>query len=113
MMRLALAAVLLTCSASVEKASAQETPGREFVTFVWTSGIDGRAGIGGRVGDVDASFDDLIDFVDVGSSVRYRSTSETLGWFIEGTYIQLSDTLEAVPEISRIEFTRRVGELGV
>ena len=112
MMRSLLAAAAVAALISAET-RAQEPDTREFISYVWTSGIDGRAGIGDRVGNVDASFDDLADFVDVGGTVRFRSTSDPYGWFVEGTYIRLSNTVDALPVAARVEFTRRLGELGV
>src|SRR5690606_1899028 len=111
--RSSLLAAAAVAALILAETRAQEPDTREFISYLWTSGIDGRAGIGDRVGDVDASFDDLADFVDVGGTARFRSTSDPYGWFVEGPYIRLSNTADTLPVAARVEFTRRLGELGV
>ncbi|HEX7081459.1 MAG TPA: outer membrane beta-barrel protein [Gammaproteobacteria bacterium] len=91
-------------------AAAQE-PEREFISFVWGAGVDGRQGIGGRTIDVDADWDDLIDFVDVGASFRYRATNDGLGWFMEGNYTRLDSSTDT-PTNASAELTLQLGELG-
>ncbi len=94
-------------------AHAQRPETREFVSYVWTSGIDGRVGIGDRAADVASPFHDLIDFVDVGGSVHYSSTSDRFGWFLDGTYLRLSDNLEPAQGGGKAEVVRRIGEIAV
>jgi hypothetical protein len=105
----ALVAVAFGYASAVD---AQE-PASEFISFLWASGIDGRVGAEGRTADVDSTFHDLIDCVDVGGSVRYRSTSDAFGWYLEGTYVRLSGDVGAAQGGGEAEATRRFGEIGV
>jgi len=107
---LALVAAAVVCTLGATRAAAQE-PEREFVSFVWGADLEGRQGIGGRTIDVDADFDDMIDFVDVGASFRYRATSDGLGWFLEGDYIRLDSSTDT-PVNASAEVTLQLGELG-
>lgn len=104
-------ALVVVAFGYVDPVGAQE-PASEFISFVWASGIDGRVGVNDRTADVDSTFHDLIDFVDVGGSVRYRSTSDAFGWYLEGTYLRLSGDLAAGQGSGEAEATRRFGEIG-
>lgn len=72
--------------------------------FLWAAGIDGREGPGNLATHVDASFDDLIKFVDVGASLRFVARRPPVGWFAEASYVSLKDDV-TLPTGSTVRFT--------
>lgn len=87
----AVATLLVLCSISSRGVFAQEKWQYEVVPYLWQSSLDGREGIGGTVEDVDAKFSDLVDFVNVGGSLRLVARRPPLGWYAEASYVQLGD----------------------
>jgi hypothetical protein len=84
-----IAIVALLAAFAVRDVYAEEQWSYEMIPFLWAAGIDGHEGIGGNSSAVDASFQDLIDFVNVGASMRVMARRPPVGWFGEASYVEL------------------------
>lgn len=78
------------------EARAQDTWTYEASPFLWAAGLDGREGFGNVVGDVHADFNDLIEFVDIGVSLRVTARRPPVGWFGEASYVRIKDDVDTV-----------------
>ena len=58
--------------------------------YGWLAGIEGDVGVGGRTAHVDASFDDILDHLDVAVMGVAEARYERFGIFTDINYIQLS-----------------------
>jgi hypothetical protein len=63
----------------------------EVMPYLWGAGIEGREGVGGVTADVSASARDLVDFVNIGASVRISGSKSPFGWYGEASYVGLQD----------------------
>ena len=103
-----LLGALATCSAH-----AQDKWSYEMSPFLWAAGIDGREGSNGLVADVDASFKDLVDFVNVGAALRIVARRPPLGWFGEASYVELKDDVPVASGTLRLKSTQTFAEGGL
>lgn len=83
-------------SAVAGTACAQDTWTYEILPFLWAAGLDGRTGVGGADTDVTADFGDLIEFVDIGLSLRMGARRPPVGWFAEASYVKVEDDADTV-----------------
>lgn len=60
--------------------------------YLWTTGMDGTAAIGGNEADIDLSFSDLFEDLDGALSLRFESHKGKWGYFIDGMYVKLNPT---------------------
>lgn len=74
--KLAIAAAALLTSFSTARADSWE---RELTAVLWASGLDGRQSVDPVSADFDASFSDLVEFLDVGSAMRFTVQRERIG----------------------------------
>jgi len=87
--RVIAALALLAPFAVSESQAAEDEWSYEMIPFVWAAGIKGNEGIRGNIVAVDESFSDLVDFVNVGASMRVMARREHVGWFGEASYVEL------------------------
>jgi len=57
--------------------------------YLWGLGMDGSASVRGNEVDVDASFSDLIEFIDAAISFRFESQKRDWGYFLDGFYSRI------------------------
>jgi hypothetical protein len=57
--------------------------------YLWTTGMDGTVAVGGNPVDVDVSFSDLFDVLDMAFAARFESQKGKWGYFIDGMYVKL------------------------
>ncbi len=60
----------------------------EAAPFLWAAGLDGRVSFNGPPVDVAASFEDLVDFANVGAAMRVTARRPPVGWFAEASWIE-------------------------
>lgn len=105
------------CIALGALALADETCGEswqhELTAVMWASGLDGRESIGPVSVDVDASFGDLLEFVDVGGAVRFTAARDEIEWFIEASYVELSDEATVLLRPTNVELGQTIAEAGL
>lgn len=108
-----IAALGVFAAAAGTSAAAQESWRYEVMPFLWASDIEGREGIRDTVADVDASFSDLIEFVDIGAALRFRAERDPMVWFAETSYVELGDTARTgIGDVS-VELTQTFAEAGM
>ncbi|HET9449012.1 MAG TPA: hypothetical protein VFO35_22265 [Steroidobacteraceae bacterium] len=86
---------------------------RELTAVLWASGLDGRQSIGPVSVPVDASFGDLVEFLDAGGAMRFTAQRERVEWFIEASYVQLSDRITLLARPTSVEFGQTIAEGGL
>jgi opacity protein-like surface antigen len=85
----------------------------ELTTLLWASSLDGRESIGPVSVDVNASFGDLVEFLDVGGALRFTAQRERIGWFIEAGYVELSEDTTVLTVPTGVEFAQTIAEAGL
>lgn len=64
--------------------------------YLWGAGLDGDVKVGRLPSlGVEASFTDLVDFLDLGLMAAFEGRKGRGGFFVDGMYIKLSDTTPA------------------
>jgi opacity protein-like surface antigen len=79
-------AALYATPASAEKWEFHFTP------YLWTAGQSGTVQVGPVGGDVDASFSDVVEFVDAGIAGHFEARNPRWGLFGDVFYVKLSDS---------------------
>lgn len=64
----------------------------EIAPYVWGAGMDGTTGVGGVSADVDASFGDILDNLELGFMGMYRGTRDRFSVTIDAVYMGLGAT---------------------
>ena len=64
----------------------------EIAPYVWGAGMDGTTGLGGVSADVDASFGDILDNLELGFMGMYRGTRDRFSVTIDAVYMGLGAT---------------------
>jgi hypothetical protein len=105
-------AVLALCSAATTGTHASDWS-YEIIPFVWAASLDGREGVNGSNADVSASFKDLLEFVNVGASMRFTARREPVDWFGEASYVELEDNIGTPAGTLRVRSAQTYGELGL
>jgi opacity protein-like surface antigen len=83
---------------------------RELTAVLWASGLEGTQSVGPVSVDVDAAFSDLLEFVDAGGALRMTAQRDEIGWFIEASYVELSDEIAGAVDT---EFGQTIAEGGL
>ncbi len=91
MLRKSIIASLFAAALYAAPASAQNW---EFhlAPYLWTAGQSGSVQVGPVGGDVDASFSDVIGFVDAGFAAHFEARNPQWGLFADMFYVKLSDS---------------------
>ncbi len=104
-----LSTLLISTLLWVQTASAQSYQGYEdnsdqwrstLSGYLWTLGMDGTAGVMGNEFELDKSFSDLIDDLDIAMSLRFESHKGNWGYFLDGMYVRLKPET-STPGLSR------------
>lgn len=97
-----------------QRTLAQEQQTWQFLVapYLWSTGIDGTVGIGGRDADVDLSFDDLLEFVDIAGGLRFEAVWNRWGFFGDIWFASLSDEESILTGEVEIDFDQTVAEAG-
>jgi len=66
----------------------------EIVPYLWAASLEGRVGFGETTADISADFSDLIDFVNVGASMRFFARKPPASWFGEASYVELGSDFD-------------------
>lgn len=64
----------------------------ELAPYVWGAGMDGTTGVRGVSADVDASFGDVLDNLEMGFMGMYRGTRDRFSITVDGVYMGLGAT---------------------
>ena len=64
--------------------------------YLWATSLDGTAAVGGAEVEIDESFSDLVENLDVAFSARFESHKGKWGYFLDGMYVKL-DPSESTP----------------
>ncbi len=104
---LLLMALILATPARAADWNYQLTP------YLWASGLDGTQAIGGREFEVDASFSDLLEVLDVGFAARFEAQGPRWGWFGDIFYAKLSDDANLPAVALSGETKQTIAEAGV
>jgi hypothetical protein len=92
---LILSSALASASAGTPKDSIIQAPAAtsqwEFriEPYAWLTGIDGRTGIGPFVTDIDQSFSDIFDHLDMAAALQFEARKGRLGLIADGFYAEL------------------------
>jgi opacity protein-like surface antigen len=105
-------ATLATVAFATE-ASADDAWQHDLTAMVWASGLEGRESIGPIAVDLDASFSDLLEFVDVGGAFRYTAERDRIQWFLEASFVDLSDEVSRSSVSVRAELGQTIAEGGL
>lgn len=98
-----LAVTGLVALLSCPPATADAPPWRfAIIPYLWGPGIDGTLGIGGRDVDVDASFSDLLELVDIAGSLRFEAVKGRWGGYGDLWLAELSSQTD-VPVLGKID----------
>lgn len=111
MRRYASLAVLALCATTDTRAA--EEWSYEIIPFLWAAGIDGREGVNGSVADVSASFEDLLEFVNIGAAMRVSARRPPVGWFGEASFVELEDTVGTSLGTVRVKSSQTFAEGGL
>lgn len=102
-------AFLIGCVA----AQADGSWGYEAMPFLWASGLEGEQGFDGNVANVGASFNDLVEFLDVGGALRFRAYKPPLGWFAEIDNVKLTDDVATQLGNLKLQSEQTLAEVGL
>ncbi len=109
----ALLALLAAAATSEVRAEEEEEWSYEIVPFLWAAGLDGRQGVAGVTADINESFSDLLEFVDVGGAMRFSARRPPVGWFGEASYVQLENNVGTALGPVRTKLGQTLAEFGV
>ncbi len=80
--------------------------------YFWLADMGGTAGVMGTEIDLDVKFSDLIDFVDIGGSIRFEAWKGRWGGFIDVTYLRLSEDTDTPSGVLDLVFRQSLIEGG-
>lgn len=103
-------AALFVVSAEASDDSAWE---QELTVVLWASGLEGRESLGPLIVNVDASFSDLLEFVNAGGALRYVIAREPVAWFMEASYVELENDATSPIGRARVELGQTIAEGGL
>lgn len=89
----AVTAALMAAWASPGRAAENEGWRVELVPYVWVAGIDADVEVGGRSGEVDASFSDLVDYLDMAAAILANARYDSWVLRAQVDYLDLSSDL--------------------
>lgn len=107
-----VAAAIITLGAGVPITQAAEPWSFHLTPYVWAAGMDGTIGVAGRDLSVDASFSDLVDFVDTGGAIRFEARKGRWGGFADYFAVTLEDDQTLPIGTIRTESKQRIVEAG-
>lgn len=85
----------------------------DLVPYIWGSGLDGTVGVGLVTTDVNAGISDLVEFVDIGGSIRFEARSNPWGWFAEGFFVRLEDEQTILASTVAVQSEQTIAEAGL
>ncbi|MEA3291884.1 MAG: hypothetical protein U9Q71_06240 [Pseudomonadota bacterium] len=85
----------------------------QLTPYLWANGISGTQTVRGRELDVDASFGDLLEVLDVGFAARIEGRSPTWGWYGDYFYAKLSGDKNLPRATLEGETKQTIAEAGV
>jgi len=94
-------------------ARAQDKWDYELTPYLWASGLNGRQEIGGIGADVDASFSDLLEVLNLGLFLRFSAHHEPVSWYAEASYVDLEQDGLGPRGNTQIRVTQTLGEAGL
>jgi predicted porin len=108
-----VAAAIVGILAYVPVAQADEPWEFHLTPYLWAAGMDGTIGVAGRDVSVNASFSDLVDFVDTGGALRFEARKGRWGGFADYFGVTLNDEQTIATGTIRTESKQRIAEAGV
>jgi len=79
------------------------------IPYFWMAGLDGDTTFKGNKSQVDASFSDILDNLDIGVLVHFEAQKERWGFFLDTNYLKLSsDAHVDDPNVGRIDAKLKV-----
>jgi hypothetical protein len=89
----ALAVVMLVVSAAPVQAQLEYS----LTPYLWATGLDGSIGIGDRAVDLDWSFSDITDNLEIAGLLHFEAQGPVFGLIAEGVFLGLGQDVEAIP----------------
>jgi hypothetical protein len=80
--------------------------------YLWALSMDGTAAVMGNEIDVDLSFSDLLDDLDLAMSLRFESHKGNLGYFIDGMFTRLKPEMSTPAGTISQDVKSFIGEAG-
>ncbi|GJL81242.1 MAG: hypothetical protein DHS20C01_08760 [marine bacterium B5-7] len=84
-----------------------------FTPYLWATGLSGTEGFAGRPFEVDASFGDLLEVLDIGLASHLEADNGTWGWFGDVFYAKLSDDVNLPVATLDGETKQTIAEAGL
>jgi len=118
---ISMSALLISTLFWVQTASAQSYQGYEdnsdqwrstLSGYLWALGMDGTAGVKGNEFDVDESFSDLLDDLEIAMSLRFESHKGNWGYFLDGMFVRLKPETSTPGVTISQDIKSFVGEVG-
>jgi hypothetical protein len=107
-----VALALLLVAAPLQAQAPAGTEARKWeyrlTPYLWTAGLDGTLGAGGRTADVDLSFSDIIEDLDFAAMLTFEARRGPRVFLLDTTYTDTSDDAETPgPLFSGGDFTSK------
>jgi hypothetical protein len=109
----ALIAAFCAATAHAQSDDSEDSWSYELIPYLWASAVDGRIGVNSTSADVSASFKDLIEFRNVGFSMRMTATRDPIQWYGEASYVQLENDTITASGPTNIKTTQTLAEVGL
>ena len=101
---LAISAMLIASAATMPAQAADKEWNFEVMPYLWAARVEGDLNIGGRDVEVDSSFSDIFDMMEIGGGVLMRAERSQWVLWTQVDYMALNtDKLEDPPERGRID----------
>lgn len=84
--------------------------------YAWLTGLDGTTGVGPLVADIDQSFGDIFDNLDMAAALQFEARNGRWGVIADGFYAELGgsgSTPGPIYDSVEIDLTQFIGELAV
>jgi hypothetical protein len=74
----------------------------KFAPYVWMPAVKGTVGARGRTVDVDASFSDIFDRLNVAGMMAFEARKDRFGAFFDVSFVVLDDTVEPQSRLGQL-----------
>ena len=89
---LVLMGVVLAAAGAPTAATAADDWNFSVAPYLWGAGVDGTLTVMGHEADVDLSFEDILDDLDVGAMVNLQARKDRFGLYADVLFLKVSDT---------------------
>ncbi len=111
---IAITGLFITCAnVTCAQSNSESSWSYEIVPYAWAASIEGREGFGGTTADISADFSDLVEFVNVGASMRVFARKPPVAWFGEASYVDLGSDFDTPIGGGRLKSSQTFAEGGL